>query len=75
LEVAGAPHARIPAGYRAVGRRRNGGNALAQLLLGIGTSVLLFLIAMRMTGRPSLAFAAGLSYDLNLRSYFSKQHS
>ncbi len=43
---------------------------LAQMALGIGTSVLLFLMAMRMTGRPGVAFAAGLSYDFNLQQLF-----
>jgi hypothetical protein len=44
--------------------------ALAQMAAGIGTSMLLFLIALRMTGRARLAFAAGLSYDVNLQQLF-----
>ena len=43
---------------------------LAQVLLGLGTSALLFMIGMRMTGRPGLAFAVGLTYDLNLQQLF-----
>lgn len=43
---------------------------LAQMLLGIGTSIVLFLIAVRMTGRPGPAFAAGLSYDVSLQQLF-----
>jgi hypothetical protein len=40
------------------------------MLAGIGTSVLLFLIALQMTGRPGLAFAAGLTYDINLQQLY-----
>lgn len=44
--------------------------ALAQMALGIGTSLLLFAIGLHMTGRPAVAFVAGLSYHLNLQQLF-----
>jgi len=44
--------------------------AAVQMALGIGTSLLLFFIALHMTGRPGVAFAAGLSYSLNLQQLF-----
>jgi len=37
---------------------------IAQLALGLGISLLLFWIVLRMTDNPILAFAAGLLYDL-----------
>jgi hypothetical protein len=41
-----------------------------QMLAGITISVLLFHIAFVMTKRPALAFAAGMSYNLNLAQLF-----
>lgn len=43
---------------------------MAQMVAGLAVSVLLFFIALRMTQRPWLAFAAGLSYHLNLQQLF-----
>lgn len=43
---------------------------LVQAFLGICSSAMLFLISLRMTGRPGIAFAAGLSYDFNLQQLF-----
>jgi hypothetical protein len=44
--------------------------AAMQLVLGIGTSLLMFFIALHMTRRPGVAFVAGLSYSLNLQQLF-----
>ena len=43
---------------------------LAQMAFGLGTSLLLFAIALHMTGRPIFAFAAGLAYHLSLQQLF-----
>jgi hypothetical protein len=43
---------------------------LVQESLGVCTSVMLFFIALRLTGRQGLAFAAGLTYDLSLQQLF-----
>ena len=43
---------------------------VTQMALGVGTSLLLFLITLQLTGRPGMAFAIGLSYDLNLQQLF-----
>lgn len=42
----------------------------AQLAFGVATSALLYLLALRLTGRPKVAFLAGLSYDINLQQLF-----
>lgn len=45
---------------------------LAQMTLGLAISALLFWIALRLTRRPAIAFAAGLSYHLNLQQLFQE---
>ncbi len=43
---------------------------MAQMAAGLAVSLMLYLIALRMTQRPGLAFAIGLSYHLNLQQLF-----
>ena len=42
----------------------------AQMALGLLTSAMLFLIALRMGSRPGVAFAAGAAYDLSVQQLF-----
>src|SRR5262245_26423919 len=42
----------------------------AQMACGILISVLLFYIVFLMTGRPGMAFLAGMTYHLNLQQLF-----
>jgi hypothetical protein len=42
----------------------------AQMVLGLLTSVALFLIALRMSARPGVAFAAAAAYDLSVQQLF-----
>jgi hypothetical protein len=64
---------RRPPGYPVVIALANGsphGVWALQLLAGLGISVLLFAITLAITGRPWVATAVGLSYDVNLAQLF-----
>jgi hypothetical protein len=43
---------------------------IAQMAAGVLISILLFYVALLMTGRPGIAFLAGALYDLNLQQLF-----